>query len=114
MMKMIVAMIQPHKLRNVKNRLQEVGVVKMTVTNVLGCGRQGGLKEYYRGTTQEINLLGKVRLEIVVNDEYVEVTVDAICEAAHSGQIGDGKIFILPVEECIRISTKERGSEAVG
>lgn len=113
-MKMIIAMIKPHKLREVKNRLQEVGVGKMTVTNVLGCGRQGGVTENYRGVTQEINLLGKVRLEIVVNDPYVDVVIEAICEEAHTGQMGDGKIFVLPVEECVRISTCEKGGKAVG
>ena len=113
-MKMIVAMIQPNKLPSVKQTLFAAGVKKMTVTNVLGCGQQGGYSESYRGTVQEINLLKKIRLEIAVNDNFLDKTINAIIEGAQTGKIGDGKIFVYPIEECIRIRTKEKGNEAIG
>lgn len=113
-MKMIIAMIQPNRLPEVKKSLFKAGITKMTVTNVLGCGQQSGYSENYRGTIQEVNLLKKVRLEIGVNDSFVQPTVDAIIEGAQSGTIGDGKIFIHPIEECIRIRTRETGNEAIG
>lgn len=113
-MKLIVAYIQPHKLSDVKKSLYKAEVFKMSVTNSLGCGQQKGYHESYRGVDVEVNLLKKVRLEIAVNDDFVEKTVDAIVEGAKSGQIGDGKIFILDLPDCIRIRTGERGSDAIG
>lgn len=113
-MKIIIAYIQPHKLNDVKRELYKAEVYKLSVTNSLGCGQQKGYHESYRGVDEEVNLLKKVRLEIAVNDNFVQPTVDAIIRGARSGQIGDGKIFIVPLEECIRIRTGERGSEAIG
>ena len=113
-MKMIIAMIQPHKLNDVKQALYKAEVHKMTVTNVLGCGQQRGFHETYRGVETEVNLLKKVRLEIAVNDDFVKPTVEAIMEGARSGNIGDGKIFVLPLEECFRIRTGEKGHDAIG
>lgn len=107
-------MIQPHKLPDVKIALFEAGVRKMTVTNVLGCGQQGGYSETYRGVVQEVNLLKKVRLEIAVNENFVKPTIDAIIEGAQTGNIGDGKIFVLDLPQCIRIRTREEGSQAIG
>ena len=86
----------------------------MSVTNALGCGQQKGYHETYRGADIEVNLLKKVRIEIAVNDEFVEATIDAIIKGARSGNIGDGKIFVLEMSECVRIRTGEKGSEAVG
>jgi nitrogen regulatory protein P-II 1 len=113
-MKLVIAMIQPHKLPDVKKSLFEAGIGKMTVTNALGCGQQKGYTETYRGVIHEVNLLKKVRLEIAVNDEFVEPTIDAIIKGARTGKIGDGKIFVLNLEECVRIRTEERGKEAIG
>ena len=113
-MKLIVAMIQPHKLPDVKKALFDADVHKMTVTNVLGCGQQRGYSETYRGVVHEVNLLKKVRLEIGVNDDFVEPTVAAIIKGAKSGKIGDGKIFVLDMPECIRIRTSEKGTKAIG
>jgi nitrogen regulatory protein P-II 1 len=113
-MKFIIAMIQPYKLPDVKKALYEAEVHKMTVTNALGCGQQKGYTETYRGVITEVNLLKKVRLEIAVNEEFVEPTVNAIIRGARTGKIGDGKIFILDLPECIRIRTGERGKEAIG
>jgi len=113
-MKLIIAMIQPHKLPNVKKALFEAEVHKMTVTNVLGCGQQKGYSESYRGAVKEINLLKKIRLEIAVNEEFVKPTVDAIVKGAKTGKIGDGKIFILDLPRCIRIRTGEEGRDAIG
>ena len=113
-MKLIIAYIQPEKLSDVKQALFEAEVHKMSVTNALGCGQQKGYTEAYRGVITEVNLLKKVRLEIAVNEDFVQPTVDAIIEGARSGEIGDGKIFILDLAECIRIRTGETGSEAIG
>ncbi|MCK5215864.1 MAG: P-II family nitrogen regulator [Candidatus Omnitrophica bacterium] len=113
-MKLIVAMIQPHKLPDVKKALFGADVHKMTVTNVLGCGRQKGFSETYRGVVHEVNLLKKIRLEIAVNENYVKPTIEAIIKGAKTGSIGDGKIFVLDLSECIRIRTGEKGSDAVG
>ena len=113
-MKLIIAYIQPHKLNDVKKTLFKAEVGKMSVTNALGCGAQQGFEESYRGIKFEVNLLKKVRLEIAVNDNFVDKTVEAIVEGARTGQIGDGKIFILDLPECIRIRTGERGKEAIG
>ena len=113
-MKLIIAMVQPHKLPDVKQALFDADVHKMTVTNALGCGQQKGYTETYRGVVHEVNLLKKVRLEIAVNKDYVEPTIEAIIKGARSGTIGDGKIFVLDLPECIRIRTGERGKEAIG
>lgn len=113
-MKLIIAMIQPHKLPDVKRALFDAQVYKMTVSNALGCGQQRGYTETYRGVVQEVNLLKKVKLEIAVNEDFVEPTIDAIIKGARTGNIGDGKIFVLDLPECIRIRTKEKGSEAIG
>jgi len=113
-MKLVIAMIQPHKLPDVKKALFDAEIHKMTVTNVVGCGQQKGFSETYRGVVHEVNLLKKVRLEIGVNDDYVKPTVDAIIRGAKSGKIGDGKIFVLPLDDCFRIRTGEEGREAIG
>ncbi len=113
-MKLIVALIQPHKLPDVKKALYDAEVYKMTVTNALGSGQQKGYTEAYRGVIHEVNLLKKLRLEIAVNDEFVEPTIDAIIKGAQTGQIGDGKIFVLDLSDCVRIRTGERGNEAIG
>ncbi len=113
-MKLIIAMIQPHKLPDVKKALFDAEVYKMTVSNVLGCGQQRGFTETYRGIIHEVNLLKKIQLEIAVNEDFVEPTIKAIINGAKSGQIGDGKIFVLDLGECIRIRTGERGSKAIG
>ncbi|MHC4744638.1 MAG: P-II family nitrogen regulator [Planctomycetota bacterium] len=113
-MKLVIAYVQPHKLQDVKKSLYEAEVRKMSVTNALGCGEQQGYEESYRGIKFEVNLLKKVRLEIAVNEDFVEKTVDAICKGAKTGNIGDGKIFIVDLPECIRIRTGERGNDAIG
>lgn len=113
-MKLIIAMIQPHKLPDVKKALYDAEVFKMTVTNALGCGQQKGFTETYRGVVHEVNLLKKIRLEIAVNEDFVEPTVKAIIKGAKSSKIGDGKIFVLDLPECIRIRTGEKGQGAIG
>jgi nitrogen regulatory protein P-II 1 len=113
-MKMIVAIIQPEKLEDVKAALFNAEVHKMTVSRVRGCGTQMGFTEHYRGQVHAVNLLEKVRFEIAVNDDYVDATIRAIVKAAKSGNIGDGKIFVMPLEQCIRIRTDETGSVAIG
>jgi nitrogen regulatory protein P-II 2 len=113
-MKLIVAVIQPTKLPDVKKALFDAQVHKMTVTNVVGCGQQAGYTESYRGNIFEVNLLKKVRLEIAVNENFVEPTIDAIIKGARTNTIGDGKIFVLDLPECIRIRTGEKGGEAIG
>jgi len=113
-MKMIIAMIQPHQLPEVKKALFDADVHKMTVTNVLGCGQQRGFSETYRGVVHEVNLLKKIRLEIGVNESFVEPTIKAIIRGAKTGNIGDGKIFVLDLPRCIRIRTEEEGNDAIG
>jgi len=113
-MKLVVAMVQPHKLPDVKKALFDVDIHKMTVTNVLGCGQQKGFSETYRGVVHEVNLLKKVRFEVAVNEEYVDSTVKAIIKGAKTGQIGDGKIFVMNLERCVRIRTGEEGKDAIG
>jgi nitrogen regulatory protein P-II 1 len=112
-MKLIIALIQPHKLPDVKKALFEAQIYKMTVTNALGCGQQKGYTETYRGVVQEVNLLKKVRIEIAVNEDFVEPAINAIIKGARTGNIGDGKIFVLDLPECIRIRTGERGPSAI-
>ena len=113
-MKLVVAFIQPHKLNDVKQELYAKEIYKLSVTNALGCGQQKGYHESYRGLDIEVNLLKKIRLEIAVNHEFVKPCVDAIIKGAHTGEIGDGKIFVIPLEECYRIRTGETGSDAIG
>ncbi|MCB1180375.1 MAG: P-II family nitrogen regulator [Leptospiraceae bacterium] len=114
-MKLIVAIIQPNKLEEVKAELTKTEIFRLTVSDVQGYGQQKGKTTIYRGHEYKVNLIPKVRLEIAVNDEFVKPTIDAILKSAKSGegQIGDGKIFILPVEEVIRIRTGETGSSAI-
>jgi len=113
-MKLIVAIIQPHKLEDVRQVLYDSQVYLMTVSNALGCGRQKGHTEVYRGVKEAVNLLKKIRLEIAVNEDFIEPTIDAIIKGARTGNIGDGKIFVLDLPECVRIRTGERGSKAIG
>ena len=113
-MKLITAYIQPHKLQDVKQALYKADVHKMSVTNALGCGAQKGYHESYRGVDFEVNLLKKVRLEIAVNEEFVDKTIDAIIAGARTGTIGDGKIFVTELSDCVRIRTGERDGAAIG
>jgi len=112
-MKKIEAIIKPFKLEEVKDALSELGVEGMTVTEVKGFGRQKGHTEIYRGSEYTVDFLPKVKLEVVLPDERVEAAVAAIVKAAKTGKIGDGKVFVSPVEEAIRIRTDERGDKAV-
>ena len=113
-MKLIIAIIQPHRLEEVKEELYKAEVNLITVSEVLGHGRQKGVTEVYRGHKETGNLLRKVRLEIAVNENFVEPTIKAIVEGAKTGEAGDGKIFVLDLTECVRIRTEERGSVAIG
>ena len=113
-MKYIIAVIRPHKLEDVKKELLKAEVHLMTITEVLGCGRQQGVTEVYRGVKEVDNLLRKVKLEIAVNEEYAEKTINAIIKGSREGSVGDGKIFVLDLKDCIRIRTGEKGSEAIG
>ncbi len=112
-MKKIEAIIKPFKLDEVKEALQEVGLQGITVLEAKGFGRQKGHTELYRGAEYVVDFLPKVKLEIVVDDDMLERAIEAIQTAAHTGRIGDGKIFVVPVEEAIRVRTGERGSEAI-
>jgi nitrogen regulatory protein P-II 2 len=113
-MKLIIAYVQPEKLNDVKQALYAAEIYKVSVSNALGCGQQKGYHETYRGVDMEVNLLKKVRLEIAVNEAFVQPTIDAIVSGARTGAIGDGKIFVLPLERCVRIRTGEEGHEAIG
>ena len=115
-MKKIEAIIKPFKLQDVKDALNALGIQGMTVTEVKGFGRQKGQTEAYRGHEFSVNLLRKVQLQIAVNEDFVEPTVNAIIQGGRTGEkgeIGDGKIFVLPLDDCIRIRTGERGGEAI-
>jgi nitrogen regulatory protein P-II 1 len=112
-MKLIIAIIKPFKLEEVKEALSETGVEGMTITEVKGFGRQKGHTEIYRGSEYTVDFLPKVKIEIAVADELVAKTMSAIIKAAKTGKIGDGKLFVLPLEEVIRIRTDERGEAAV-
>ncbi len=112
-MKLVIAIIKPFKLEEVKSALSEVGVEGMTVTEVKGFGRQKGHTEIYRGSEYTVDFLPKVKVEIVVSDDIVRPVIDAISKSAKTGKIGDGKIFVVPVEEAVRIRTDERGGAAV-
>ena len=113
-MKLITAIIQPHKLEDVIQELDKAEIHLRTVSDVLGCGRQKGRTEVYRGRKETGGMLKKVRLEIAVNEEFVQPTIKAITAAAKTGNIGDGKIFVVDLVDCIRIRTGEKGKEAIG
>ena len=113
LMKKIEAIIKPFKMEDVKEALQEIGVEGMTVTEVKGFGRQKGHTEIYRGSEYTVDFLPKVKLEIVLTDDRVQRAVDTIVKAAKTGKIGDGKVFILPIDEAIRIRTDEHGENAI-
>jgi nitrogen regulatory protein P-II 2 len=113
-MKYVIGIIQPDRLDEVLKRLMNEEIHLVTVSNVIGRGRQRGVAEVYRSHKEQGSLLKKVKLEIAVNEAFVERTVRAITEGARSGQIGDGKIFVLDLQECVRMRTGERGSEAIG
>ena len=115
-MKLIIAIIQPNRLEAVKASLAEVEVFRLTVMDVQGFGRQRGHTEVYRGHEFQVNLLRKVQLMLAVNDEFLEPTIEAVIKGGRTGEegkIGDGKLFVLPMEDCIRIRTGERGGEAI-
>ena len=113
-MKLIVAYIQPEKLNDVKQALYEKEIYKLSVTNALGCGQQKGYHESYRGAGIEVNLLKKVRIEIAVNEDFLDTTINTVMEAARTGNIGDGKIFVIALENCYRIRTGESGEDGIG
>src|SRR3989440_10541462 len=116
-MKLVVAIIRPEQLEAVQRAHNERDVYLMTVSDVRGCGRQRGYTEVYRGTEFQVRLLPKLKLEIAVNDAFVDAKIEAIVHAARTpetGQVGDGKIFVLSMEDCIRIRTGERGTDAIG
>ena len=112
-MKMVVAIIKPFKLDDVKQALSEIGISGMTVTEVKGHGRQKGHKEIYRGAEYQVDFLPKIKIEIIVDQPMVDQVVKKIVESARTGKIGDGKIFVLPVEEVIRVRTGESGKDAI-
>ncbi len=115
-MKLIIAIIQPSRLEAVKQALADVEVFRLTVMDVQGFGRQKGHSEAYRGHEFTVNLVRKVQLMIAVNDDFLQPTIDAIVQGGRTGsagEVGDGKIFVLPLEDCIRIRTGERGGEAI-
>lgn len=112
-MKLIAAVIKPFKLDEVREALSEVGVKGLTVTEVKGFGRQKGHTELYRGAEYVVDFLPKVKVEIGVDDDQVETVIEAISKAAHTGKIGDGKIFVMPLDEAVRIRTNESGKDAL-
>ena len=113
-MKLIIAYVKPERLTDVKQALYEAQVFNMSVTNIVGSGRQKGYSETYRGVQYEVNLIKKIRLEIGVNEEFVQPAIDAIVKGARTGQIGDGVIFVTPLEMSMRIRTGETGEAAIG
>ncbi len=113
-MKLIIAYIKPEQLGDVKKELFKNQIYRLSVTNALGCGRQRGYSENYRGNEIEVNLLKKVRLEIGVNDEFEDITIESIIKGAQTDHIGDGKIFVLDLQKCIRVRTRETGPDAIG
>lgn len=112
-MKRITAIVRTEKLEPLKEALFSANIAGMTISQVMGCGNQHGWSEYYRGTEVLLNMVPKVKFELVVNDERVDELVNVICETAKTGEVGDGKVFVSPVEEVIRIRTGERGGEAI-
>jgi len=113
-MKLIIAIIQPDRLDEVRSELYKAQVNLMTVSEVLGHGRQKGVTEVYRGVREMGNMLRKIRLEIAVNDDFVEATLKALIKGARTGEVGDGKIFVMNLDQCIRIRTGETGGMAIG
>ena len=113
-MKYIIAVIQPDRLDEVLKNLEEKEIHLVTVSNVIGRGRQKGIAEVYRGHKEQGSLLRKVKLEIAVNDAFIEPAIKAVIDGARTGQIGDGKIFVLDLAQCIRIRTSEKGNSAIG
>jgi nitrogen regulatory protein P-II 2 len=113
-MKLVIAIIQPHRFEDVRDELYKVEVNLMTVSEVMGHGRQMGVTEVYRGVKEMGNLLRKIRIEIAVNDNFLEPTIKAIVKGAKTGETGDGKIFVMDLKDCIRIRTEERGGLAIG
>ena len=112
-MKRITAIVRTEKLEPLKEALFNADISGMTISQVMGCGNQHGWSEYYRGTEVLLNMVPKVKFELVVNDERVDGLVDVICETARTGEVGDGKVFVSPVEEVVRIRTGEQGIEAI-
>jgi nitrogen regulatory protein PII len=112
-MKMVNAVIRPNRLQHVKEALSDAGVVGLTVTDVRGAGRQKGQVERYRGSEYNVDLIPKIRLEVAVEDDQVETVIQAIRDAAYTGEIGDGKIFVLPLEDSLRIRTGDRGESSL-
>lgn len=112
-MKRITAIVRTEKLEPLKGALFNADISGMTISQVMGCGNQHGWSEYYRGTEVLLNMVPKVKFELVVNDERAQELVDIICETARTGEVGDGKVFVSPVEEVVRIRTGEQGTEAV-
>lgn len=112
-MKKVTAIIRPEKLEELKDALNEKGIHGMTVYEVMGCGSQHGWTEYYRGKEVMLSMIPKVKVELVVNNAQVEDLIGLVCDVARTGEVGDGKIFVYPVEECVRIRTGERGVKAV-
>ena len=112
-MKKIEAIIRPNKLEDIKQAFRDINIHGVTISQVMGCGKQLGWKEYYRGTEVAMNVLPKIRLELVVNDEKVEVVINKILQVTKTGEVGDGKIFVYDVIDCIRIRTGERGDSAL-
>ncbi|MFA5879958.1 MAG: P-II family nitrogen regulator [Candidatus Margulisiibacteriota bacterium] len=113
-MKMIIAIIQPNRLEDVIDELYKNDINLITVSEVMGHGRQKGITEIYRGVKEMGNLLRKIRLDIAINDDYVDKTMAAILKGAKSGELGDGKIFVLDLDQCVRIRTEEAGPKAIG
>jgi nitrogen regulatory protein P-II 1 len=112
-MKLVVAILKPFKLDDVKERLKSMGIAGMTITEAQGFGRQRGHTEVYRGAEYEIDFVPKLRMEVLVSDDQVDEVVDAIVASAHTGKIGDGKVWVIPVETVVRVRTNERGNDAL-
>ena len=112
-MKRVIAIVRPEKMEPLKDALLEHGTSGMTIAQVMGCGNQHGWQEYFRGTEVLLNMIPKVKFELIVTDDEVDALVNLICDTAATGEVGDGKIFISPVEDVIRIRTRERGSDAI-
>jgi nitrogen regulatory protein P-II 1 len=113
-MKLIIAYVKPERFKEVKRELYKAEVYRMSVSKSRGCGEQKGFTEILRATTQEVNLLPKIRIEIAVNDDFIKPTIEAITRGARTDSMGDGKIFVIPMEECVRIRTGESGPDAIG
>ena len=112
-MKLVQAIIKPFKLDDVRSALSEIGVAGMTVTEVKGFGRQKGHTELYRGAEYKVDFLPKIKIEVAINDDLLDKCIDVISESANSGKVGDGKVFVFPLDEVIRIRTRETGPNAV-